>query len=408
MYPGMVLDLDEGDFWDFRWSSEDQSCAQGSGCRNDNEEGLFRVTLGDSRTIQDVEMFRVVVVGDHVADEASADLAPGWEYLGTSGPLLLGSSGADLITLFDARTGEWSGGGFFSRFNDNEAHVARATSVDSSERFAEWPGFRTGPAISVVRSDSEAMCEIIVGERICPRDQAFSVSELQYYRDGVGPLGYVYQYSASFSGGGFFSSSSSQESVALVASSLRGDDAADSVLSTATPEPPGSDLTLIFGPESGSLRLNSSTNEIPDFKTGVEVAHGVVEVTFANPDVGGPNWSYGVTFRHSEEETFHAVYVSGDGRWGHFAREGSAQSEVSLGQGPVALNRGPGDENHLMVSFGPTSGELYINGEFISELDLSVGEARAAGDVRAMTGVLATDVFNGAQTLFRHLTVRSS
>jgi hypothetical protein len=72
------------------------------------------------------------------------------------------------------------------------------------------------------------------------------------------------------------------------------------------------------------------------------------------------------------------------------------------------LNRGPGDENHLMVSFGPTSGELYINGEFISELDLSVGEARAAGDVRAMTGVLATDVFNGAQTHFRNLTVRSS
>jgi hypothetical protein len=63
---------------------------------------------------------------------------------------------------------------------------------------------------------------------------------------------------------------------------------------------------------------------------------GVIDVTFVNPDVGGGNWSYGVTFHHSGEETVHAVYVSSGGRWEHFARGGSPESQVKPGQGTVS------------------------------------------------------------------------
>ncbi len=409
-HPDMALELKQGYFWDFRWEWTSQSCAQGRSCRNSEETGVFTVRLGEPRVVGGAEMFPITISGKHLADGGKVDLAPGWKFIGTDGPLLLGSTGSSNVTIFDASDGEWTGGGFFLRFSSNETHVASAGSISSSHPFAAWNGVRTGPAITVVRSDSQSMCNIVEGRRICPNDSSFSLSEIQFYRDEVGPLGYSYRYSASFSGGGFFSSSGSEERVALVASSLRGDvptpDPTPTPPSTPTPEPTQPpDLTQIFGSQDGVLILNADDNQIPDFKAGVNLVAGVVDVTFVNPNVGGGDWSYGITFRHSSEETFHAVYVTSGGQWQHFARGGSPESQITPGLGTVQLNLGVGEENRLTVLFGLTEGSLWLNGDLVAELDLTLIAAQVAGDVRVIAGVVSTDVYNDAESKFYDLTI---
>lgn len=255
---------------------------------------------------------------------------------------------------------------------------------------------------------------MIEGRRICPNDQSFSQSETQYYRAGVGPLGYTYRYSASFSGGGFFSSSSTEETVMLVASSLRGDDPIASATptpspvptATATPDPQDfiDSLDVVFGPESGFLILSPNNNQIPDFSSGVNISSGAAEVIFENPNVTG-SWSYGITFRHSTEETFHAVYVTSAGRWGHFARGGSVNSERELGKGSVSLNSGAGAENDLLVLFGPAGGQFYVNSDLVAELDIPSSYATAPGDVRLFAGLFATDTLSGAESRYREFTI---
>lgn len=242
------------------------------------------------------------------------------------------------------------------------------------------------------------------------------MAESQYHREDVGPIGYTYSFSASFSGGGFFSSSATWETVALAASSLLGDVMVVTATATSPPAPPtptavpasdSLDLTLVFGPVDGSLTLEWNDDQIPDFSSGVTRAAGVVDVTFTNPDVGGGAWSYGITFRQSEEETFHAVYLTSAGVWGHFARGGSVGAESDLGSGNVAINTGAGERNRLTVVFGPVAGILRVNGETVAELDLSLAAAQEAGDIRVMAGLFGADVLNGAETGFSGFTIWS-
>jgi hypothetical protein len=224
----MMVTLSDGDYWDFRWTYEEESCAQGSGCNSDSDSGMFRVTLGAPQQVGGRTLYAVTVTGRDYAWEEPQSLAPAWQFIGTDGAQLLGSvDGVSVTTLFDASSGGWTGGGFFGRFDTaSEAHSAAASAITTADAFAAWDGVRPGPAIAVARSDSESMCELIEGRQICPRDESFSTSERQLYRDGVGPFGYTYQRSVSFSGGGFFSSNRFEEAVALVASSLQGDERA--------------------------------------------------------------------------------------------------------------------------------------------------------------------------------------
>ncbi|MFC1935871.1 hypothetical protein ACFLX9_03855 [Chloroflexota bacterium] len=129
-----------------------------------------------------------------------------------------------LTVIFDGQLGKWAGSGYFtSRFNADELIEAKPSNITQDAAIADWPGVRTGPAISIGRASSQSQCEIIEGLRICPREETFDVSEREMYRGGIGPVAYFFQSSASFSGGGFFSSYQTTENVGLVASSMRGD-----------------------------------------------------------------------------------------------------------------------------------------------------------------------------------------
>jgi hypothetical protein len=93
-YPDMALELKQGEFWDLRWESTDQSCSQGRGCSTSNGAGTFRGSLGAPRTIGGAEMFPVTINGNHLADDGKVDLAPHWKFIGADGRCCLAQPGA--------------------------------------------------------------------------------------------------------------------------------------------------------------------------------------------------------------------------------------------------------------------------------------------------------------------------
>lgn len=411
-FEGYSLGLSEGAFWEYRWSFVDRSCAQGSGCGTDEDSGLFRVTLGEQRQIGGVPVYELIVTGKSAIElpDERRDFAPRWRYLGAADDRIVVSNGSTLTILFDAVSGKWAGSGYFTnRFDEDELIVARTGRLDQSFEIANWPGVEQGPWEFVGRAASQSQCETIAGLRICPREEAFSFTESEYYRSGVGPVAYRFHNTASFSGGGFFSSYETTEWVALVASSLRGD-AGSAILSPSMPpeEAPAAivapsdpaDIPLIFGPVDGSLPLEPGSDQISDFSSGVSLEGAIVQVRFTNPQIADGRWSYGISFRQSEEETFHAVYLSGDGQWGHFARAGSFDGESGLDGGTAAFNLQSGESNLLTLDFEATEAVFFVNGEQLAELDLELPGARAPGDIRVMAGLLATDHLDGSEILF--------
>ena len=116
-------------------------------------------------------------------------------------------------------------------------------------------------------------------------------------------------------------------------------------------------------------------------------------------------WSYGFSFRQSEEERFHAVYLTGDGQWGHFARDGVATSEYNLGNGFGAFNLRAGETNLLTLVFEATEGALLVNGELVAVLDLTLAGVRSPGDIRVMAGLLPTDNLDGSELLYSEFVI---
>lgn len=415
-FSGYRLEIQRGTFWEYRWVYTDRSCAQGRGCSTEEDRGLFRVTLASPRTVGGVTVYELNVEGRSTVNLSNArrDFAPRWRYLGIADDRIVVSNGSGLTTLFDAKTGKWAGSGYFTdRFNSSELVNARRGNVPDLGEILGWDAARIGPVEAVTRANKQDVCEMIAGVQVCPRQEAYSFTEGEYYLAGIGPLAYALRNSASFSGGGFSSSYQTTESVALVGSSLRGDPITvieqpktTSEASLAAHSQPSLDpAAAIFGPVDGALVLDPKSAQIPDYRGGLTLAEGVVDVTFLNPSIADGDWSYGVTFRHSEEETFHAVYLDGKGRWGHFARSGSFQSEKVIEAGTARFDLTTRGSNRLTVVFGKTRGDLFINGEKVASLDLSLLGAAPAGDVRVLTGLLATDDYSGAQTRFTGFTV---
>jgi hypothetical protein len=420
LFAGYDLEFSEGDFWRFRWEYTDRSCAQGSGCKTTEDEGVFQLTLGEPKVWDGVTVYRVLAVGEtgYFDDPTTRSFVPGWEYLGVDGHRIVATDatgGSPLVTLFDARTGIWAGSGFFAgRFPDDVLVGASPGQLTGSHEFASWDGVETGPWHSVSTASSGGECSTFDGRILCPSEEKFDYTETEYYRPGVGPFAYIFNYSASFSGGGFTSSFQTQERVALIASSFTGDDAGDFGKPTPTPSPTPTPTPVvlgepIFGPFDGQLLLDPNSTEIPEFPSGVNIDAGVVEATFENPDVTGNRWSHGIIFRNSIEEAFHAVFITGDGQWGHFARGGSVDSQVTLAIGQFDFDTAAGAKNTLTVWFGVhdenIEGVFLINDQEVVDLNLSFPGALSAGDVAVVSGLFPSDEFTGAITKFTDFTV---
>lgn len=101
----------------------------------------------------------------------------------------------------------------------------------------------------------------------------------------------------------------------------------------------------------------------------------IAEANFYNPySSARGDWDYGFFFRESvnTDNTLnkYAVWVESNGRWVHgVIIDGKWQA--NLAQGYLSLRSGANQSNHLKLIVTGATGQFWVNGDFIAELDLS-------------------------------------
>ena len=161
-----------------------------------------------------------------------------------------------------------------------------------------------------------------------------------------------------------------------------------------------------FGPRDGYIEHNPGDGFIDEFNTGVSLSDMVIETRFSNPystSVG--SWDYGFILRNSASNTFHIVFLRSNGYWYHYVRTGTVESTTQLaGQWSSAINTSASGNNHLQLVALGNKGWLFINGTFVSQLNLS-GLTRA-GTVKTINGYFTGDGVAGQSTKFEDFAVR--
>ena len=196
------ITLNEGDYWEFFGTNESNSFAQPDINTSSIVVGRFRITLGPSVVIGGETAYPLIITGE------SQTFAPRWTHvaIGSDGSLLGSTDGVGLTTVYDAQTDQWFGGGFFVEFGPTEQVSFSGGTFDGN--------YNTLSALVAAHSTSSGGCEQILGITFCD-DESTSFSEREFYKIGVGPIGYSLDTSFSSSGGGFFTSSQKVIGIAM-------------------------------------------------------------------------------------------------------------------------------------------------------------------------------------------------
>lgn len=170
---------------------------------------------------------------------------------------------------------------------------------------------------------------------------------------------------------------------------------------------PGTGSSRSFGPANGDLP-HDSDEFIVEFGADVSVGDFVATATFNNPYPALlSGWDYGFLFRDAGQFNYHAIVVEnrndGAPMWFHYLRGGAGEGRL-MGSGRASgLWPDPGGVNTLrLIAIGP-QGWLFINGEAVGALDLSVGST--GGDVSVVTGYHIENKVAGQTTRFLGFTV---
>ena len=169
---------------------------------------------------------------------------------------------------------------------------------------------------------------------------------------------------------------------------------------TATPTPGSAGG---FGPISGELQHNPSDDLIEVEFADISMADMVVEATFVNPYSATSNdWDYGIMLRRYDSTGQQIqVVITSDRRWYLGWRERSDAENQRLGGGTIQnFNTGAGGRNHLRVVAIEGRGWLFVNGDFVSALDLS--DVTGSGDVAVITGAFTGNEVSGSATRFEN------
>jgi hypothetical protein len=156
-------------------------------------------------------------------------------------------------------------------------------------------------------------------------------------------------------------------------------------------------------PTDGRL-LNEQGIKQP-YRAGVWLTDLIVEATFYNPYSNEEGcWSYGLNFRKSENN-FHEIQIIGSSppTVNHVLVIDRQASRIYSDNVPI--NQGSGESNTVrIVTFGE-AGQLWLNGRFMTNLDLS--GLTEPGNVELDTEVVPMCSMNAFFTDFSDFTVWS-
>ena len=163
-----------------------------------------------------------------------------------------------------------------------------------------------------------------------------------------------------------------------------------------------------FGPMDGELWHDPVDGFIKTEYADVSMTDMIVSATFVNPYSAATNsWDYGFIIRRSGRESnarFITVAVTSRGRWGVSWRQGSSSENQDIADGTLRkFDTSTGGRNTLWLAALGGRGLLFVNGEFISMLDLS--DVTGVGDVAVITGAFTDNEVAGAATRYEDFTV---
>lgn len=171
---------------------------------------------------------------------------------------------------------------------------------------------------------------------------------------------------------------------------------ADAVIAmTVTSESMGAPM-LTFGPASGSLE-HTTDGFIPGSNADVSVKNFLAEASFLNPySTSSGTWDYGFLFRHEGANQQYRLIITSDKEWELYNNTGEPDGTL-IDSGTVPnLDTSEYGMNTIQIVAYDNYGELMVNGELTSELDLSARST--AGDIFVATGMFTGDLIEGKFT----------
>jgi len=160
----------------------------------------------------------------------------------------------------------------------------------------------------------------------------------------------------------------------------------------------------VFGPTGGNL-FHVIDGFIKSDYADLDVRDFVADAVFYNPyaaTTGG--WDIGYLFRETEVNNQFRLTVESNGEWSLTAQEGDAANVVNSGV-VDNLNVGDGAANRLTLLANGEIGYLFVNGNYIAELDLSAWNV--SGDVGVGTSFYEGNEIDGEATAYEEFTIWS-
>ncbi len=155
-----------------------------------------------------------------------------------------------------------------------------------------------------------------------------------------------------------------------------------------------------WGPVSGELQHEPSDGTYVFEFAEAWLADMVVEATFENPYAASDApWDYGLLLRTQNSGPRFQFLVRSSGRWAVNSRAGPSARLRQIAGGTLPnINLGTGDRNHIMVITIGGRGWIFVNGDFVSAVDLS--SLTGAGSIAVITGAYRGNEKAGAVTRY--------
>jgi hypothetical protein len=155
----------------------------------------------------------------------------------------------------------------------------------------------------------------------------------------------------------------------------------------------------VFQKEGGSLS-HKNDDLIEIFNPGIQLEDFIAEVKFTNPyETSKGPWDYGFLFRDQGSNDQYRLYVDSNKRW-ELSNYKTDSTYTMVDEGFISdLRTGAGASNTLWLLCKGERGILFVNGNFVAELDLSARQE--AGIVRVGTGFEKGHEVEGYSTMYK-------
>lgn len=126
----------------------------------------------------------------------------------------------------------------------------------------------------------------------------------------------------------------------------------------------------VYGPSDGALAQEAGDLVACD-DAGVKLRNFVVEAKFRNPQAEpGEKWDYGIVFLNLGGQTQYRLILDSDGRW-TLNLHGSG-FDIENRDTTDLLDLSQGGSNRLKLFLTGDTAQLYLNGKYVSTLDLDM------------------------------------